>query len=338
MLSNDFIRQISGGQSGTYIFDFSRISKEHYEPLFRTLQHFAQRNIDYLGFNCDELAKNKAKSLSRATVSSVVLNSIAKNKSHYIANLVELICYIIPRSQRIKGIELATIPFKQDQIERICNAIGKSKTLISISFCQIPLGDQGLISFLNAINPNKIKSISIKYCGISDASAQSIINFISKKTSPDGISKINFSNTELSQESRVKIEKALNSFPMITEKEGLYPFNEELSNFQTKSQQSIQTSKFSPKSNVKASPKGTPTSNQHQMLHKQKDIDEDELNALKEENQALQAELSSLKNSMNVIQYSSDVFLVGKGAQDFIQFLTQIESKIQEFEKKINND
>ena len=337
MLSNEVIRQISGGQGGTYIFDFSRISQDKYESLFRTLQHFAQSKIDNLGFNCDELVKSQAKSLSGVSMPPIVLGSIAKNKSHYIQNLVQLLCYIIPRSSRIKALELATMNFKPDQINRLSTSFGKSSSLLSLSFCQIPLGNQGLISILNALNPNQIQSISIKYCGITGDATGAILQFISKKTDPKGISNFSISKTELSQEDRDAIERALqNSQPKSD-----FLSNQSKSKFLQSATEN--TTKVTNKDNsekitqqkaktTKLQKGNSPNKSPNKKTQQQKD--EEELKALKEENEALQLELSQLQQSLDIVQFSQDVFLVGKGAKDFIQFLNDVETKIQQYDKQ----
>ena len=81
MLSNDVLRQLANGEGNVYHFDLSKISSELYEPLLRTLQHFATKKVESLGFTCDELANAEQRSVTGKQIPVAVLNSIAKTKS-----------------------------------------------------------------------------------------------------------------------------------------------------------------------------------------------------------------------------------------------------------------
>lgn len=64
---------------------------------------------------------------------------------------------------------------------------------------------------------------------------------------------------------------------------------------------------------------------------------EEKYEALKKENQQLKEELEALKRSVNIVPYNEKVFVIGKGAKQFVQFLNEIESKIKILEEQKSN-
>ena len=120
-------------------FDFSCISSNYYEPLFRTLQRYAVNNIDSLGFNCDEQAKYESLFVKGSPLPKKIANSIARTKTNYIKNMVELICYIIPKSNKIQELKFSNILIPRESFERISKSFEKSKSLISINFSRVLL-------------------------------------------------------------------------------------------------------------------------------------------------------------------------------------------------------
>ena len=145
MLSPEVVRQLGDGTGAEYQFDFSKIPSEFYEPVLRTLQHFAQKKIESIGFNCDSLAKAEQLSLISTTqlnsaqnstpsnkkLPVIIANSIAKKKSHYISNIIELLCYVLPRSTRIKELTLSNLNIRKDYMQKLIGCLSKSKSWLS---------------------------------------------------------------------------------------------------------------------------------------------------------------------------------------------------------------
>jgi hypothetical protein len=57
-----------------------------------------------------------------------------------------------------------------------------------------------------------------------------------------------------------------------------------------------------------------------------------ELANLERENQELKIALDRLRQSVSAIEFKKGVFIVGKGASEFMEFLAEIEKKIQQLE------
>jgi hypothetical protein len=57
-----------------------------------------------------------------------------------------------------------------------------------------------------------------------------------------------------------------------------------------------------------------------------------ELANLKRENRELKIALDRLRQSVSTIKCKDGVFIVGKGASEFVEFLAEIEKKIRQFE------
>lgn len=304
MLSDDIVRQLANGEGGIYHFDLSVIANEFYEPLLRTLQHFAQKKVDSLGFTCDELQRAEQRALAGHQMPVNVLNSIAKTKSHYIRNVVELVVHVLPRSTRIREITLSNLSIRKDQWLRIATAMGRSTSLHNINLTRIQIGNDGLQALLTSLDPNQIETISISYCGLSDASLVDIIAFIEKKNDDiakgGGIRVFSVSKTEFNDDSRRQISEALGTYVATPKK----PSPKKIAEKQKRSQQKA----F------------------------QRDKEIEELKQLEQENLNLKQELLDLRQSVDAVQYNDDVFIVGKNAEHFIQFITEVESKIKALE------
>ena len=113
-LSNSQLRKLADGEGPVYRFDLSKISSKLYKPLFRSLQVFAINNIGSIGFSCDELKNAEQKVVVGRPFPVSVLNSIAKRKSSYIRNIVQLISYILPRNSKLHKIYLSNISFTRN--------------------------------------------------------------------------------------------------------------------------------------------------------------------------------------------------------------------------------
>ncbi|EAY12716.1 hypothetical protein TVAG_117380 [Trichomonas vaginalis G3] len=313
MLDRDTLRALSGNSQdpGRYHFDLSKINKQENRPFFNTLQKFAIKNIVSLGFSAEELKKAESKAVAGNALPPEVSNSIAvAHKKTYIKNIVTLIQYLLKegRITNIHEIVLNALPLTQDQITELAISYSTSN-LESIVFQNIPLGDGGLNTILAYLDPNRIKAVTFHRCNLSPAATSKILTFISKRTSDQGIKEFNVSKVEFSQEDRNRIAEALKN-----QGQADAPTND--------SQRKASPSKSSPR---KSSPK-----------KKQPTLSPEgqELQKLREENAALREQLKNLRDTVDAVQYNENVFVVGKGAEEFIKFLNTVESKIAKLEEK----
>ncbi|OHT05413.1 hypothetical protein TRFO_26900 [Tritrichomonas foetus] len=300
MLADSAIRELASGKGGTYIFDLSDIDEQFYEPLLRTLQKFIPKNVESLGFNCDHLQDARRSANSGEPFPQSILRSIAKNRKHFIRNIVELLYHVIPRSTKLKTLKLSNIEFQLDQINRIAEAISKSVSFENLHFNRIPLGDEGLQAMIKRLDSNQIRSLSLLFCEITRKSTPILVNFAKSRTSTGkGISKIDLSSQEIPQKDIVRIQQALKISGTPSPKKTL----------------------GSPKKeSLKGSPKGSTNGGKYE--------------ALKRENQELKAELERLRSSVKTAQYNERVFVIGRGAEQFVRFLNEIESKLHDLEEQ----
>ena len=316
MLSDDVVRQLADGEDYNYQFDFSKISAEFYEPLLRTLQHFAQKKIISIGFSCDSLAKAQSLMVSGQTMPIFVANSIALKRTHYISNIIQLLCHIFPRSTRIKEVTLSNMNIRKDYLAKLFKHLPKSKSLEKIVFNKIQIGDELLNGLLNVLDPNQIKEIQINYCGISSASTNSIINFIQKRTNnQSGLKSFVISKTEIPENEQMLISNALNATQATPSPSRIDKINIP----------SPKQSPITPISTGRSSLSGLSPAQKEQKMK----IELAQIRAYEKENEELKKELAELRKSLNAIPYNDNVFIVGKGAEEFVQFISEIESKIK---------
>lgn len=372
MLSNEEIRQLANGTGAIYHFDFSKIPGDKYEPLLRTLTHFAKKKVESLGFSCDELFRAQQKSLSGQQMPIHVLNSIAKTKSHYSRNIIELLCQVIPRSTRIKEIVLSNLSIRREHLVRLIDAMSHSPSLESISLSRIQISDDLFISMLQKLDPNQIKSINISYCGITKNSTDNIINFINKKderiAKNGGISNFTISKSEIPEEGQRRIKEALgiddsknndtddainDYYNRIRDRSHNDIINSQynISNSQIndnddsfansqgehlpKLQKSDQYSTTNKKNQKKINIKGKKTTEKEI----QRKEETNRLKALQKKNSDLIETLNHLRSSLHAIQYDEETYIIGNGAEQFIEFIHAVEAKIKTLEeRKISNN
>lgn len=302
MLSEAAIRQLSKGEEGKYIFDFSTINSSNYEILFRSLQKFALKNIDTLGFTCDELAKFQSRSTDRAQFPTYVAESIARTKTHYVRNIIELLCHIIPKSPRIREVLFSNLAIRREHIERLSTAFAKSKVLSSIIFSHVKFEDEGVRVLLNGLDPNSIRSISIIKCGITGACTDDIIQFIKRRMEQTiGIQSFEVSPTEISDADRRKIRSALTGVPE------------------------------SPPSPKRYAPMQTEEESEDSEDPEQAAEDaerREKIEDLKTENKKIKDQIRALREMVNAIQCNDSIFVVGKGSAEFVMYLNQIEQRL----------
>ncbi|KAH0795369.1 eukaryotic initiation factor [Histomonas meleagridis] len=294
MLKPTQIRKLSKGGEGVYDFDFSLIPSEYYEILFRSLQTFCIKNVDSIGFNCNELAKYNNKPNVRLPHN--VINSVAKKRKHYIRNMIELLCYFIPRSQRIKEVTFSHLSIRNELIERLITVINKSNNIKSIKFTYVAIGDTGVGSVLRILNPNKIERISFLKCGLTGAITQTVLQFINRKTSPEiGLQSFEVSPTEIPDADRRLIQQALNGNSRV---------------------QSIDLS-IDTKEDVVDS------------LRKQR------IAELRSKNEELKNNIKALNEMLNAIKFNDSMFVVGEGSADFVMYLNTLEQKLTDIDKNM---
>lgn len=294
---------------GVYHFDFSIISCEYYEPLFRSLKDFMRSNVVSIGFNCDELRRVEKNKLAGEMIPVTVLNSIAKKrKTNLVQNIIELVSHVLKRKTYIKEVVFSNLHMKPEQVSRAVIALGQCKTLESVVLKYVPLQDTGLNALLNELNPNQVKSITLYGCSLTALSTDRIVDFIGSRTGSGGIESFNVSKIEFDSKSRTRIAEALG----IT-------LNEV-------SQHSRDIRQSPPNQMSKTLPEGISV--------KARNPQQEELERLRYENVALKEQLKSLRESIDAVQYSENVFIVGKNAEDFVRFLNSVESKISKLEEK----
>ena len=207
MISAVEVRKLAQGSGDEYFFDFSTISAQCYQTLLVTLQHFGVRNITAIGFNCDRMAEEMRRG---SKLSTTVLDSIAKHRTHYIRNIVELLSHLLRKSTALETVVLSNVEMKMDQFTKLCSAFSKCGQLKKVVLNRVFVGDDGLRVLLNALNPNTITSLTVKECGLSHASMQVIKSFLQGRTSSTGISQFVVSPKEFQSSDLDIIDGLLN--------------------------------------------------------------------------------------------------------------------------------
>lgn len=297
MLSETVLRQISNNSGASFDFDFSYISSDLYESLFRTLQRYAVNNIESLGFNCDEQAKYESLVVKGSPIPKKIANSIARTKTNYIKNMVELICYIVPKSSKIRELNFSNILIPRTSFERLATAFEKSKSIKSINFSRVLLENDGLRIFLNHLDPNNLLTLSFVKCRLNDDVADSIIQFIMKKKSLSaGLKSFEVSPEEFSEFARQRIAEAVAGAFRSQKKQISQPQSDFYSESEDDEKQSIERQKI--------------------------------LSQLKSENRSLKDQIKALKEMMNAVKLGDSMFVVGQGAPDFVMYLNDVEQRL----------
>jgi hypothetical protein len=203
LLTDADIRRLAAGADQQYFFDFSEISAESFEPLFRTLKVFARKSAEAIGFSCDRLA-------SGDPLPAFVGSSIAQKKADYLNRMVELLCSVIPKSQRLASVQFSNLAISPEQLARLSNAFGKSKGLRMVRFANVELKDDGLRAVLADLNPNTLESVEITDCGITTFATPDILKFIGRRLKiGTGLKAFVVSTSEISALDRQRIAAAL---------------------------------------------------------------------------------------------------------------------------------
>ena len=207
MLSEEELRKLANGEGGAYHFDLSNIQGDYYERLLKSLQTYALKKIDSLGFTCDELARTKGWTQTPIAV----LNSIACVKFHFMRNIVALLCHVLPRTQSLKELTLSNVSFKKEHWERLVAAISRSTTLERLNISHVPIGVDGLRLLVQEMDPNQIRSVSIAHCRITEDNVNDIIAFIYRKDDMIVYAGMNIYPKEIEEalKSDVRVEEVL---------------------------------------------------------------------------------------------------------------------------------
>lgn len=300
MLSNEFLRQIARGTNNEYVFDFSIISSENYEPLFRTLQKFCINNVDSLGFSCDAItsyANNPNK------MPTDILKSIAKNKKSYIRNMVELLCYCVPKSSKITELVFSNLQIAYEYLARMSGSFARSKSLIRIVFRNCSIDNPGIEAMFRSLDPNKIESITIQNCNLTNQIIPSAIAFAQRKSVQEGgITTINLDGNNLAQSDLLRLNQALSPLPKKTVQSIPRPFLDE-----------VAPEEFSDEASF-------PDSNMNAV--------QAEIAALKSENQMLRNQIKALREMKASSEMNGSIFVVGTGAPQFVSYLGEVEEKL----------
>jgi hypothetical protein len=294
LLATDAIRQLSSGSGNAYFFDFSEIHADHYEPLFRTLQRFAIKNVDSIGFSCDRLASCP----SDEPLPAVVLSSIARTKTHFMRNMVELLCYVVPKSDRLSSVRLSNLTFRKEHLERMSAAFGRSRALRELHFSRVELQDDGLRAILLGLNPNTLESVEMVKCGITGAAVDDILRFISRRSvTGEGLRAFEVSPSEISDADRRKIAVAVS---------GRLPL-------------SSPVRVASPVEGVDSDEGALDVAG----------IDRrGRISQLQQENKVLAEQIRALREMDEAVRVNDSVFVVGHRAPDFLVYLNTVEQRL----------
>lgn len=297
-LSVDHLRQLSKGNEGEYFFDFSLIDGKFYAPLFRSLQKNSMNLIKKLGFNCDGLT-NFSEKRDNAPIIDEIKTSIASTKSHYARNMVELLNYIFPRSNILTDITISNI-IVNEEFDKFVASFGKSHSLRSINLSHVPLENEGLSKILKFLNPSMISTITINHCGITDDIVPIIIQFISKRINPSqGITV--FQLNEISQQKQKEINDALINCNSLTNDDS--QIKEDFSNTELSAIENVSCDYTN------------------------------EISSLREKNRILKEQIKAIREMANSIKINNSLFVIGNGAEQLVQHLTEIEQKLRRIDQ-----
>jgi regulator of replication initiation timing len=277
-LSDEEVRALAEGSDTTFTFDFSAIDSSLYEPLLKTLQHFALRRITDIGFSCDRLAREEENSKMGIDVSKTYRSSIANNRKHYVRNITELLYHVLTRSKILKSLTLSNIRFTYHQVLRLAEAFARNTCLQRVTFSNVPFGNEGLFRILDGLDVNIIRSVSMKGCGLGNDSVPKILSFIEGKSDPRGLQEFVVSREEISDANIARIAERIS-----------------LPSFEI-------------------------------------DDDRKSIRALVRENEELKKELKRLRRLAKIVQVDEDVFVVGKRAEQFVEFLQGVEGRLKDLE------
>jgi hypothetical protein len=295
-LSEAVLRELSTGSGGDYFFDFSDIHSRHYDSLLRTLQRFALKSVDAIGFSCDKLAACES---DHAPLPATVLSSIAHTKTQYVRNTIELLCYVVPNSDRLSSVFISNLQIKREQLARMSIAFGRSRALRELRFSGVRMQDDGLRVLLTGLNPNILEAIAIVECGITARSTDDILKFITRKDRIGaGLRVFDVSPNEISEANRNRIGAFLSgNLPTTSTIDGTEQEAEE---------EGSEESEFDI---VKIEREGR-------------------IRQLREDNRLLKEQIKALMGLTDAVKVNDSIFIVGRGATAFLGHLNEMEQRL----------
>jgi hypothetical protein len=296
LLSAEALRKLSAGSGASYFFDFSAIHAGQYEVLFPTLQRFALRDVDAIGFSCDTLASRQ----SGDALPEAVLSSIAHTKTHFVRNIVELLCFLISKSARLASVHFSHLTVTLEQLERLSKAFGKSRVLRELHFSNVELRDEGASVILRHLNPDTIESVEMVKCGLTKGAVNDILMFISRRTTVGvGLRAFDVSPTEIPDADRWRISIAVSGRPRSTSPTDARSATEEEDSGDSE-------------------------------LDVEAISRQEQITQLQAENKLLMDDIKAFKEMADAVAMSDSVFIVGPGAPDFLLYLNRVEARLAE--------
>lgn len=310
MLSNQTLREIAEGTGNQYNYDFSMISGDLYESLFRSLQKFSINHIESIGFSCSFLT-HYSPQRSPKQISPKVKKSIANTKIHYIKNMVELLYFVMPRSKVLHEITLTNLPMKYAHIERFASSFAKPNFIDTLNFNTIKLFDEGAAIILSYLTESHVVNISFQNCYITDSILNIIISLIQSKKKTDYPIQ-NFDAPELSSFSQQQIRNAIKD----------YQVQNDLSNFSSGSDfQEIQE-EISPIYQ-------DPSSSKQDSIYQQ-------IEELKKENNELREQIQLFKDLTKQVQITDNIYAIGEKASDFADHLKDLTKRLSTIDNNMH--
>jgi hypothetical protein len=185
------------------------------------------------------------------------------------------------------------LTFQSDHLTRVVTALSRSTSLRIVHFAQIRLGDEGVLTLLHGLDPNQIETISLAGCGVSHASLGEILAFIGRKD------------------------------PRLSRSDGIKTIDISMPSLSEPDQRAITDAL-----GIRAP--NRETRKRIEALARKREMAE--LQKLDTENRELKITFDKLLQSVPAVAFKEDVFIVGKGASEFVEFLTEIERKIGQLE------
>ena len=302
MLSQEVIRELSTGGEKEYIFDFSLVPSERYEQLFRTLQKFCvSPNVEIIGFNCDAITQHKGD----ARLPPEIAGSVAKRKKSYVRNIVELLCFCVPKSKYITKICFSNLTFSHEYFTRLCKSFSNSNSLKHFIVKQCSIQDSSVDSLFRLFDPNKIETVILNNCSLSSSVITSAVAFARRKTVPqdEGIKIISLTGNEIPSSELQKVENAL------------HPTQEKPELIRKPVRQEEPA--------VEEYENETPEAEGYRL----------EIESLRNENQMLRNQIKALREMKASAELNGSIFVVGTGSPQFVSYLSEIEEKLLEIDQ-----
>lgn len=207
--------------------------------------------------------------------------------------------------------------FISNILELLVYILPRSTKLMELNLSTLNFRQNQLIKLFEAIKLCKsLKTIKFNDIPIGNDGLRSLL----KMASPDQISSISVLDCQLTDNVTDAIVEFINRKKSQTY-DGIASF--EVSNKEFSEECCLEISEALKKKMNSANPAASP-----------------EVMKLRQENQQLKAELARLRQSVNAVQYNERVYVIGKNASQFVQFLRGIDQTLNHLEeqKKMINE